>query len=105
MKSNGMSNERSVAHLQAPSNRRPATSDMTLIALAPVVLSIPDAARYLGCSTNLIEIEMRESRLSFLTYGGKRVIRVEELQRWLGAQKEMTGLMPNNIRRSQSSRS
>ena len=59
--------------------------------LTPAVLGIPDCAKFLGATPNFIETEMRAGRLAFLFYGGKRVVRISELQRWLDEQEEKSG--------------
>ena len=67
--------------------------------LTPAVLCIPDCAKFLGTTPNFIEVEMREGRLAFYFYGGKRVVRVDELQRWLGTQQEQSGKLACNAAR------
>jgi hypothetical protein len=64
--------------------------------LTPAVLGIPDCAKFLGTTPNFIETEMRAGRLAFLFYGGKRVVRISELQRWLDEQEEKSGKLACN---------
>jgi hypothetical protein len=64
--------------------------------LTPAVLGIPDCAKFLGITPNFIETEMRAGRLAFLFYGGKRVVRISELQRWLDKQEEKSGKLACN---------
>jgi hypothetical protein len=64
--------------------------------LTPAVLCIPDCAKFLGVTPNFIETEMRAGRLAFLFYGGKRVVRISELQRWLDKQEEKSGKLACN---------
>jgi hypothetical protein len=65
--------------------------------LTPAVLGIPDCAKFLGVTPNFIETEMRAGRLVFLFYGGKRVVRIKELQRWLDGQEEKSGKLACNV--------
>jgi hypothetical protein len=65
--------------------------------LTPAVLCIPDCAKFLGVTPNFIETEMRAGRLAFLFYGGKRVVRISELQRWLDEQEEKSGKLACNV--------
>jgi hypothetical protein len=65
--------------------------------LTPAVLGILDCSRFLAATPNFIENEMRAGRLAFLFYGGKRVVRITELQRWLDKQEEKSGKLVCNV--------
>ncbi len=74
----------------------PFVSPSVQFVLTPAVLCIPDCAKFLGTTPNFIETEMRAGRLAFLFYGGKRVVRISELQRWLDKQEEKSGKLACN---------
>ncbi|MHB8619574.1 MAG: helix-turn-helix transcriptional regulator [Chloroflexota bacterium] len=63
-----------------------------LATLAPLAVSISEAARLAGCGKSFFYRELRlgNIKLPLVRLGGKTVIRVADIQSWLAAQVSAT---------------